>query len=603
MKRLLQMKLYLASGVLFITGAAVLYSWTSSNSSWKLQEQLQIISPLFLEICFFLLILAIGINCKLIKSLFGGIPRVIWLFLAAIVIGGIVITVFAAPREHRIYYDEDIYLSIGQNIAYLKNAGANAGEDYGASLGSLWKRWIGRAAMCNEGRHEYGDFFCDRLEYNKEPNGWPYLISIVFRLAGVHENAAFWTTNFLYALSIVAAFGIACLLFRCPYRGLFAALIFALTPEYIMWSNTAAVEPSAACFTSLALLTALIYVRSRAGTALFLLMVTAAFAIQFRPESIMSLAVIGLAVLFFAGEELKRDRFYCALSLFFILIIPHLVHLYAVKDMGWGSSGPKFSFDYLDGNLKVNALFYLKNVRFPVMFTVLFFLGLLLGGRKGEGNGKTFYLYEKTVVLFWFLLFWGIFILFYAGSYDYGADVRFALLSSMPLALLAGSGSVSLAQLFNRRFKHMQYLLTVLIIFSFIPFLPFVKAITQEAWGARYDHYYAMEMAKEVPDNGIVLTHNPNMFLVWGKNAAQASLATEQTGYFKNFFYRYPGGVYFHYNFWCNVPDKLQNSFCKNVLERYDWTLIKSYKERDYTYELYKIEKKQQPNKNAELAY
>jgi hypothetical protein len=594
MKRLLQMKLYLASGLIALTGAIVLYRWISSNSSWKLQEQLQIVSPLFLEICFFLLILAVGINYRLIKGLFSGIPRTIWFFLAAITVSGLLITVFAAPRDHRIYYDEDIYLSIGQNIACLKNTGAHAGEDYGSSLSSIWKRWSGRAAMCNEGRHEYGDFFCDRLEYNKEPNGWPYLISIVFRLAGVHENAAFWTTNLLYALSIVTAFGIAYLLFRCPYRGLFAALIFSLTPEYIMWSNTVAVEPSAACFTGLALLSALVYVRSRAGTALFLLTVAAAFACQFRPESIMCLAVIGLAVLFFAGEELKRGRFYLALSLFFILIIPHLVHLYAVKDMGWGSSGPKFSFDYLEGNLKANALFYLKNVRFPVMFTVLFVLGLLLGGRAGEKNGKTFYLYEKTVVFFWFLLFWGIFILFYAGSYDYGADVRFALLSSMPLALLAGCGSVSLAQLFNRRFRYMQFLLALVIIFSFIPFFPFVKAITQEAWGARYDHRYAQEMAKEVPDNGIVLTHNPNMFLLWGKNAAQASLATEQTAYFKRFFYRYPGGIYFHYNFWCNVPDKLQNSFCRNILERYDSTLIKSYKEKDYTYELYKLDKLKQ---------
>jgi hypothetical protein len=596
MKRLLQMKLYLASGLIALTGAMVLYRWISSTSSWKLQEQLQIISPLFLEICFFLLILAVGINCGLIKRLFSGIPRTIWLLLAAITAVGLLITVFAAPREHRIYYDEDIYLSIGQNIAYLKNTGAHAGEDYGSSLSSIWKRWTGRAAMCNEGRHEYGDFFCDRLEYNKEPNGWPYLISIVFRLAGAHENAIFWMTNILYALSIVTAFGIAYLLFHCPYRGLFAALIFALTPEYIMWSNTTAVEPSAACFAGLALLSALIYVRSRAGTALFLLMVTAAFACQFRPESSMCLGVIGLAVLFFAGEELKRGRFYLALSLLFILIIPHLAHLYAVKDMGWGSSGPKFSFDFLQGNLKANALFYLKNVRFPVMFTVLFFLGLLLGGREGERNGKTFHLYEKTVVLFWFLLFWGIFILFYAGSYDYGADVRFALLSSMPLALLAGSGSVSLAQLFGRRFRHMQLLIAIVIIFSFLPFLPFVKAITQEAWGARYDHHYAREMAKEVPDNGIVLTHNPNMFLLWGKNAAQTSLATEQTSYFNRFFSRYPGGIYFHYNFWCNVPDKLQNSFCKNILERYDCTLIKSYKERDYTYELYRIERKQQPD-------
>ncbi len=44
----------------------------------------------------------------------------------------------------------------------------------------------------------------------------------------------------------------------------------------------------------------------------------------------------------------------------------------------------------------------------------------------------------------WFVLFWGIFLFFYAGSYRYGADVRFALLSFMPLAVLAGIGGEAL---------------------------------------------------------------------------------------------------------------------------------------------------------------
>ena len=56
---------------------------------------------------------------------------------------------------------------------------------------------------------------------------------------------------------------------------------------------------------------------------------------------------------------------YLLLALFFLLIIPHLAHLWAVKDIGWGSSGPKFSTDFFKGNVKANGLFYLKNVRFP----------------------------------------------------------------------------------------------------------------------------------------------------------------------------------------------------------------------------------------------
>ena len=594
MKKIPQGVLYLTSGLIFLIGAIVLFWWTSSFSSWKLREHLQIISPLFLEITFFLMLVAIGINIRVFKKVFNGIAKSMWLFLSAIVVVGLLITMFVVPREHRIYYDEDIYQNIGQNIAYLKGSGAHTGEDYGKSLRNLWKRFIGRAAMCNEGRNEYGEYRCDRLEYNKEPNGWPYIISVVFRLFGVHELASFLTNNLVYALSVITVFFIAYLLFRSSLIGVYAALIFALTPEFMMWSNTTAVEPSAALFPGLALLSTLIFVKSRETKSLYLMAVVAAFAVQFRPESIMFLGIIGLVILLWARDELKRGEFYLLLSIFFVLIVPHLVHLYAVKDIGWGSSGPKFSFNYFKGNFKANSLFYLKNIRFPVLFTLLFMLGIVLKGVKGTVEESSLIWKEKVVVLLWFLLFWGIFIFFYAGSYNYGADVRFCLLSAMPIALLAGYGAVSLEHILSQKFKlkYIHYILAVIIIFAFLPFLPFVRAITQEAWGARADHKFAQEMAKVLPQDSVVLTHNPNMFLLWGKNAAQASLATEQKSHFKRFFYRYKEGIYFHYNFWCNVPDRLQNSFCKNILERYDCTLVMSFKEKNYKYELYKVEKK-----------
>ena len=101
-----------------------------------------------------------------------------------------------------------------------------------------------------------------------------------------------------------------------------------------------------------------------------------------------------------------------------------------------------------------------------------------------------------------------------------------------------------------------------------------------------------MEMAKLLPEDSVVLTHNPNMFLAWGHNAAQASLATEQQAYFGDFFSRYKGGVYFHYNFWCNVDDPLQRSFCTNLLSGYNSTQVVQYQEKNYKYALYKIEKK-----------
>jgi hypothetical protein len=600
-KKVHQEILFVLSGLLFLTGVLVLYWWTSSFTSWKLREHLQIISPLFLEIVFFLVSVACVLNISVFKKVFAHLRKGTWYSLALIVVVGLIVTMFVVPRDHRIYYDEDIYQSIGQNIAYLKNTDTHAGESYGKSFRHLWKRFIGRAAMCNEGRNDYGELRCDRLEYNKEPNGWPYILSVVFRLFGVHELAAFLTNNLVYALTIVTTFFIGYLLFNSSGVGLFSALIFALMPECMIWSNTTAVEPSAALFPGMALVCSLIAIRSKEIKSLFLLAVVAAFAIQFRPESIMFLSVLGVVILLWGREELTKGEFYLLVAIFFLLIIPHLVHLFAVKDMGWGSSGPKFSLDYFKGNIKANGLFYLKNVRFPVLFTMLFTLGLFLGRSREEVGEYAFFLKEKLVILLWFLLFWGIFIFFYAGSYNYGADVRFSLLSAIPIAVIAGNGTESLINLFNRRYNISagRIILPILIVFSFLSFMPFVRALTQEAWGARADHRFAREMAEVVPDDGVILTHNPNMFLLWGKNAAQASLATEHPSSFKRFFYRYKGGVYLHYNFWCNVPDKLQNSFCTNILERYDCTPVMSFNEQNYNYELYKVEKKKK-NKNDE---
>ena len=584
---------FILSGLLFLGGGIVLYWWMSSFASWTLQEQLQIFSPLSLEIIFFLVVVAIGINIKCFKALYDEIPRNVRIGAGSIVIAGLVLSMFVAPRIHRIYYDEDIYENIGQNIACLKSSNFSYGGTYLENIGTVWKNFIGRAGMCNEGKNDYGEYTCLRLEYNKEPNGWPFILSVVYRLFGVSELASFLTSNILFGLSVIVVFLNGYLLYRSPSAGLYGALVFALTPEFLRWSNTTAVEPSAAFFAGAALCSALIFLKYRTTPSLFLAVVVTAFAAQFRPESVMIVGVVGLAILLYGWEELKKGRFWFCAALFFVLIIPHIIHLYAVRDVGWGNTGPKFSLMYFQGNFRSNFLHYVKNKQFPILVTILFLLGVFLKTGSGNSGAAAYPWKEKVVAGVWFLLFWGIFIFFYAGSYTYGADVRFALVSYMPIAIIAGYGASAVVSWAGRKIEIVpaEYLLFCLIIISFLSFLPYVRTVGQEAWAARADHRFAQEMAKALPDDSVVLTHNPNMFLLWGKNAAQASLATEQTGYFNSFFNRYKGGIYFHYNFWCNVSDPLQQSFCKNIIERYHCTPVMTFKEKDYTYVLYQMER------------
>ena len=103
---------YILSGVLFLAGGIVLYNWLKSYPSWSLQEQLQVYSPLFLEIIFLLIVIAIGLNSRHFVSLWKTIPKKVLATVVGIMIIGAVLVVFVAPRVHRIYYDEDIYETV-----------------------------------------------------------------------------------------------------------------------------------------------------------------------------------------------------------------------------------------------------------------------------------------------------------------------------------------------------------------------------------------------------------------------------------------------------------------------------------------------------------
>ncbi len=475
------------------------------------------------------------------------------------------ITSFVAPQTHRIYYDEDIYENIGQNLATLQ-----------------------KAQLCNDGGTTYDVYTCHEGEYNKEPYAYPYLLSIVYRLFGVSETLSFIFNNLLLGITIIIVFLLAFLLFKNYLIGIFSALIYALIPQNLIWFNTTAAEPSASLFSVVFIFSVIIFLKDKSNRSLFLVAVLASFVVQFRPESILILPIALIGIIIFTPAELKRARIYTAGLFFLALSFAYVIHLFVTSGSNWGTTAPTFSIDYFLNNFTVNSLFYIDNLKFPIFFTLLFLISFF---------SKSFFK-EKILLAIWFLCFWGIFLFFYAGSYSYGADVRYSLVSYIPLAILAGLGVYQL-QSFIKDFPTLKFyispIIAILIVLSFLKFLPQVRAETQEAWGARADHYFAEQFAAFLPDNSIVLTQNPNMFHLWGKNAAQISLATTNTSYVNQvLFYQYKGGVYFHWNYWCNADDSLQNSYCNNVLEDYKYELIKEHKENNYRYALYRIELKDQ---------
>jgi hypothetical protein len=476
--------------------------------------------------------------------------------LLACVLAGLV-----APRTNRIYYDEQIYQGIGQNLSDLR-----------------------LAQMCNDGTVEYGVLQCWRGEYNKEPYGYPYLLSLVYRVAGVHEETAFKVNVVIVALLVWVVFLLTTALTERPEAGGAAAVIAALIPEQLRWSHSAAAEPSAALACAFAVLAAAAFVRLRSTPALLWAVVAGVFAVQFRPEAALVAPVIVLVIAAFAPAEFRQPRFWWAGAFALFLLTVHFGHLAAVRNEGWGTSGPKFSLDYLHGNLPSNGWFYLGDDRFPVFYSILAGAAWLNRGMRRA----------VLIAAAYFLLFWGIFLVFYAGSYNYGADDRFSLMTYPPLAVLAGIGAFGLADWLEGTgwlpvaAKHAGL---AIIGLQFLWYLPFVRSTGEEAWGARADVEFAKVAARDLPRNSFVLTHNPGMFHLWGVSAGQASIASSEAGYAANVLApRYAGGVFFHWNFWCNVADPLQQSFCTDILQRFPHTLVREHRERNYRYALYRLD-------------
>jgi hypothetical protein len=207
-------------------------------------------------------------------------------------------------------------------------------------------------------------------------------------------------------------------------------------------------------------------------------------------------------------------------------------------------------------------------------------------------------------MLVWFLLFWGIFLFFYAGSYRYGADVRFALLSFMPIAVLAGLGGGFVRDLIGMReagkggknaidaryaFGGRGILILVVLIAFWMPFLPMLRTVGQQAWEARADHQYAMEFIRRIPERSIVLTHIPQMFLLWNRNAIQTFAGVNDPDVIRSLLEKYRGHVYFHENYWCHAEPVDPPGLCGQIRAKYDLEEIVTATEQHRQYGLYRI--------------
>lgn len=514
------------------------------------------------DLSLFLLLCGIVLDWPLLSDVFLSLQantKKGLLFLLAL---SLFFVVAISPRTNRLFYDEHIYQSIAQHLT-----------------------WTNQAFLPFEAAAENGRYRPINVEYNKQPNGHPWYLARFFRLFGTNETVAHAANNFAYLLSLVSIFGLSLLMFRCQRGALFATGFLAFTPIYLIWSNTTAAEIPATSFAVLMLFSSALYVKHPSIATVLLVAGSAGLGVQMRPESLLLLIPALLFILLARPQELFCSRFYWLVVLICIVCLPEILHLYSVSFERWGSSGEKFSLSYFKENFFVNSSLFVRDRRYPILFFVLAVTGLCLGKS----------LIAQLTCLIWFLLMFSIFLFFYAGSYEYGADVRFAILPSPPLALLAGAGASWFSQ--KNRFgitpPRLTLLLVLLLGLTFSKFFPALRAVGYESIESRDDVKMARELVKDVLDDAMVLSHNPSIWLLHGKNSAQLNSLTNRKAHIdQDMFVRYTGGVYFHWNYWCNVPNPVQNALCSLALESYDTVPIQEYRVRGKRYALYRLYQK-----------
>ncbi|MBU4266843.1 MAG: glycosyltransferase family 39 protein [Candidatus Altiarchaeales archaeon] len=583
--------------------AIIVYLVVTQKDIGITSTRLMEILPWFFLVNFILILILLVLNAGRFSQEFSGVSNKTWFWLIAIVILGFFMREFVVDHTHRIFFDEDLYSGIGNSIA----------REF-------------RAIMCNYGTPTE----CREGILNKDPSGWPFLLAVFYWVFGSAEKIAFIVSVLIATVSIALVFLVVYFLSRNETAGLYASLLFALTPAHLIWSGSIATEVPFAFFSLLTILAYLLYFESHSLKAHILGAALLAYTVQIRPEGIIFIGAIALMFPLFESNLLKKLpswKFWLPWILLFVLLTPHLMQTYSNRGGNWGApSGEKLGWRYVDGNLTKNTLFWYSGEMHPLFFT---FLAII---------GAVYLLREKKNLLFnlaWFFIFFTLFVFFYAGSVDNGGiGFRFINLYCAPVAILGGYGAFMLHKILSkglRSEKIVAILMIVLISTSFLflsnfPYKTLVDMLGNPKPGTRHfltneNQYppvkgpmnltysrvvsfiltpdkqaqYARDMhdilvmpsMDRISNDCWVMTHNPSVFLVEGKNSLQAWYGTNDP--VMNRLFNETNCVMWLEGAWCVVSPQHREGTCKNMHNKYNLTVVDSYTRPENTEQVFNL--------------
>ncbi len=512
-------------------------------------------------------LLLLGISLWLLRDLIMGALRKIspgdLKKLGIILLLALAVRVCFAPETHRLYYDEDIYLSIAQNMVHS-----------------------GRAVATDFGTFRWDDYECRQWFLNKQPSALPAIISVVFFITGAEERWASWLIVLLSTMTPLLIYFLTGLLFN-DRAALWAALAAALVPLSIIWSKVPSAETATVFFMLLTMLLTALYCRRGGSALLGAMLFSLSFTVQFRPEGVLFIPVICILL---AGahrmmlQDLEEKKSLLLWFLFCMFMAAHLLHLLHFINEPWGATGGgKFGLQYCAKNLKDNLGFFVVNREFPLILSLCACLGLFFGTR---GDRR-----ERFVLFAWITAFFLPYIFFYAGSYRYGVDVRFALHILPPVIILAGLGLAMCAERLRSYFREprMGQYLAFLLLFTFYLSIPFIRTVHEESWQARWDHDFIIREANKLPRDAIVFFHSPYIVIQNCKRGAAQTYLGFDPG-IVDLIFQCSDHVYFYLDYWGYDPELV--SHFQYFFKHFEMTPVVRERMYDREYIIYQIRRK-----------
>jgi len=307
--------------------------------------------------------------------------------------------------------------------------------------------------------------------------GYPFIIALIHLTFGINSLNASIISAILSSLTIIIVFFIAYLIFKKPIIGLWSALVYAIIPINILYSQTGLSRPSGLFFLGLAILFYLI-----AAWLLFITLLS--YSIYIRPEIYILIPLFLIFLISFKWSGIKcffknilskkvdfKTMVLIIFSawLFFVLQMPALNWLIFNNPIG-NLPGGGFYGLHMGGIIILGKALFLQLFNltpsgiiinhYPLLISFLFIFGFVTLIIR---NKRAYYF-----ILSLFCLYFFITVLFFDGNIQGTGELtrdyfRRSLMLQIPYSIIAGFG-IYLVTFFRKR-EYKRYIFHLIVLF------------------------------------------------------------------------------------------------------------------------------------------